>query len=304
MKRAEIISNLKGVFAPVATPFNRQGSIDEKRFAENLRRYTGIGLGGILVSGSTGEMPYLSGKERLRLVELARRIISPPELLLVGTGKETTRASLMLSREAIERGADVVLVVTPHYYKPRMDTPTLVAHYRTVADGLRRPLVIYNIPPFTGVRMEPRALATLARHPNIVGVKESSGDLEYGNEILKAVPKNFRVLSGSVTIYLASLAAGAAGGVLGQADFAPDLCIALDEAFRRGQLKRAREFQSRLIPLAQQISIPFGVPGIKAALDLCGYAGGNPRPPLLPASADQKRIIQGALKESRAGLDF
>jgi 4-hydroxy-2-oxoglutarate aldolase len=304
MTRTEILTNLKGVFPPAVTPFNRKGGIDEKRFEENLRRYSGIGLGGVLVSGSTGEMPYLSAAERLRLVELARRIIRPPELLLVGTGLETTRGSLELSREAIKRGADVVLVVTPHYYKPRMDTQTLVTHYRTVADGLRRPLVIYNIPPFTGIRMEPRALATLARHPNIVGVKESSGDLEYVKQILKTVPRSFRVLSGSAKIYLASLAAGAAGGVLGQADFAPDLCIALDEAFRHGQMKQAQDFQARLLPLVEKISIPFGGPGIKAALDLCGYAGGNPRPPLLPASADQKRIIQGALKKSRAGLDF
>jgi 4-hydroxy-2-oxoglutarate aldolase len=304
MTRTEILANLKGVFTPAVTPFNRRGDIDEKRFVENLRRYTGIGLGGVLVSGSTGEMPYLSGRERLRLVELARRVIRPPELLLVGTGKETTHASLELSREALARGADVVLVVTPHYYKPRMDTPTLLAHYRAIADGIPGPLVIYNIPPFTGVRVEPRALAALARHPNIVGVKESSGDFEYVRQVLKAVPKSFRVLSGSAKIYLRSLDAGAAGGVLGQADFAPDLCIALDEAFHQGRRKVAQDFQERLLPLVEKISIPFGVPGIKAALDLCGFNGGNPRPPLLPVSAAQRRIIQGALKESRAGLDF
>ncbi len=303
MTRANIIANLKGVFPPAVTPFNRRGDIDEKRFTENLRCYTGIGLGGVLVSGSTGEMPYLSGKERLRMVELARRIIRPPELLLVGTGKETTQASLMLSREAIARGADIVLVVTPHYYKPRMDTRTLVTHYRTLADGLRRPLVIYNIPPFTGVRMEPQAIAALARHPNIIGVKESSGDFDYLKQILKLVPKSFRVMCGSAKIYLRALAAGTAGGVLGQADFAPDLCIALDRAFRHGRKKEAQDLQDRLVPLVEKIGLPFGVPGIKAAMDLCGFAGGNPRPPLLPVSAAQRRIIQAALRESRAGLD-
>lgn len=303
MTRKEIISKLKGVFAPVVTPFNRQGGVDEKLFEENLRRYTGIGLGGVLVSGSTGEMPYLSGAERLRLVELARKIICPPELLLVGTGKETTHASLMLSREAIALGADVVLVVTPHYYKPRMDTPTLLAHYRTIADGLKRPLIIYNIPPFTGVRMDPRAIAILARHPNIVGVKESSGDFEYQHRILKAIPRNFRLFCGSAKIYLASLTAGAAGGILGQADFAPDLCIALDEAYRHRRRKEAAEYQARLVPLVDKISLAYGVAGIKAAVDLVGYAGGDPRPPLLPVSAAQRRIIRDALRDARKGLD-
>ncbi len=303
MTRSEILANLKGVFPPAVTPFNRRGGIDEKAFTENLRRYTGVGLGGVLVSGSTGEMPYLSGKERLRLVELARQIVRPPELLLVGTGKETTRASLELSREALALGADVVLVVTPHYYKPRMDTPTLLAHYRAIADGIRGPLVIYNIPPFTGVRVEPAALGALARHPNIVGVKESSGDFEYVKQILKVLPKNFHVLSGSAKIYLRSLDAGAKGGVLGQADFAPDLCIALDESFRQGRRKVAQEFQDRLLPLVEKISLPFGVPGIKAAMDLVGYAGGSPRPPLLPVSGAQRRIIQEALRQARTGLD-
>ena len=304
MTNKEIISNLKGVFAPVVTPFNRRGGIDEKLFEENLRRYTGIGLGGLLVSGSTGEMPYLSAAERLKLVELARKIIRPPELLLVGTGVETTRGSLELSREAIARGADVVLVVTPHYYKPRMDTPTLLAHYRTVADGVRRPLVVYNIPPFTGIRMDPQAIAALARHPNIVGVKESSADFAYQRKVLKAIPRSFRLFCGSAQIFLASLTAGAAGGILGQANFAPDLCIALYEAFLHHRRKEAVDYQVRLVPLVDKISRPYGVAGIKAAVDLVGDAGGKPRPPLLPVSAAQRRIISDALRDARKGLDF
>jgi 4-hydroxy-2-oxoglutarate aldolase len=304
MTRTEIIAGVKGVFAPVVTPFNRQGGIDEKRFEENLRRYTGIGLAGVLVSGSTGEMPYLSGPERLRLVELARRIIRPPELLFVGSGLETTRGTLELSREAVKRGADGLIAVTPNYYKSRMDSAALIAHYRTLADGLRGPVMIYNIPQFTGIRMEPRAIATLARHPNIVGLKESSGDFAYIKSILRAVPRTFHVLAGSGTILLPSLRAGAAGGILGQATFAPDLCVGVYEAFCQGRMKTAQELQTRLVPLVQKITIPYGVPGIKAAMDLCGYAGANPRPPLLPASAAQKRAIQDALRESRAGLDF
>ena len=194
-------------------------------------------------------------------------------------------------------------MVTPHYYQPRMDTATLLAHYRTIADGVRRPLVIYNIPPFTGVRMDTAAIATLARHPNIVGIKESSGDFDYQKSVLRAIPRNFRLFCGSAQIYLASLSSGAAGGILGQANFAPDLCVALDEAFRHHRRKEAADYQVRLVPLVDKISKAFGVAGIKAAVDLVGFAGGNPRPPLLPVSAAQRRIISDALREARKGLD-
>jgi 4-hydroxy-2-oxoglutarate aldolase len=302
MTRKQIIANLRGIFTPVATPFNRRGDIDEKRFEENLRKYAGIGLGGVLVSGSTGEMPYLLAAERLRLVELARPIIRPPELLLVGAGFESTRETLRVSREAVQRGADAVLILTPNYFKSRMTSETLIAHYRSLADQLRRPVIVYNIPPFTGIRMEPRALAALARHPNIIGVKESSGDLQYLKSVLRAVPSGFRVMTGAAQIILEALKAGSAGGILGQANYVPDLCIGLYEAFSRGQMKLAGELQQRLMPLVQKINVPYGVPGIKAALEMCGYAGGNPRPPLMPVNAAARRVVQSALREAREGL--
>lgn len=304
MTRQQIIANLKGVFPPVVTPFNRRGDIDEKRFVENLGRYSRIGLGGVVVAGSTGEMPYLSVQERLRLVELARSIVRPPELLIAGTALETSRGTLELSREAAARGADALLILTPHYYKSRMDGPTLIAYYRFLADRLRRPVIIYNIPQFTGIRMDPEAIAKLARHPNIIGLKESSGDIVYLRSVLRLAPRTFRVLTGAGSIFLAALQAGSAGGVLGQADFAPELCIALYEAFRQKRLKTARELQQSLLPLVQKIGLTFGVPGIKAALDLSGLWGGSPRPPLLPVGAAARRAIARALREPRQGLAF
>ena len=304
MTRQQIIANLRGIFPPVVTPFDRRGDADEGRFQENLRRYTGIGLSGIVVAGSTGEAPYLTDRERLRLVELARQIVRPPELVIVGTGLESTRQTLRLSREAVARGADALLILTPNYYKSRMDTPILIAHYRTLGDQLARPVIIYNIPQFTGIRMAPEAIAPLAHHPNIVGLKESSGDLAYLRAILRKVRRTFHVLTGSGLIFLEALRAGAVGGVLGQAGFAPDLCVGVYEAFRQRRLKTARELQNRLVPLVEKISALYGVPGVKAALDLCGYAGGNPRPPLEPLGAGPRRVIAAALKGARAGLAF
>jgi 4-hydroxy-2-oxoglutarate aldolase len=304
MTNQQIVNNLKGVFPPVVTPFNRRGDVDQERFRKNLQKYAGIGLAGVVVAGSTGEALSLNEAERLRLIEIARDVVCPPELLLVGTGLESTRETIRLSREAIARGADALLVLPPHYYKPRMDSRALIAHFEVVASKVKRPVVLYSIPQFTGINMEVETIATLSRHPNIVGLKESSGNLAFVKTILRKVAPGFRVLVGSVGILLDALRAGAAGAVLGQACFAPALCVGVYEAFCRGQAKTAHELQQRLLPLAEKISLPFGVSGIKAALDLSGYHGGLPRSPLLPLSAKSRQMVSSALREARAGLEL
>lgn len=304
MNRTQIVAQLQGIFAPVTTPFDRRGDVDEGAFRENLARYTGIGLGGIVVAGSTGEAPYLAERERLRLVELARRAIKPPELLIVGTGLESTRGTLRLSKEAVKRGADALLVVTPNYYKSRMDADALIAYYRALADGLRRPVLIYSIPQFTGVHIDAQTVARLSRHPNIRGLKESSGDLGFVKQVLARVRPGFHVLVGAVQILLDALRAGAAGGVLGQADYAPELCVGLYQAFLQGRRESARELQQRLMPLALKINAPHGVAGVKAACDLTGYAGGACRGPLAALNARARRGVAAALREARQALAF
>src|SRR5208337_3683363 len=209
MKRNEVIKNLKGVICPVVTPFNRRGDVDEGFFRENLSRITGIGLAGVLVAGSTGEAPYLAERERLRLVEVAREIVKPPEILMAGTGLESTTATLKLSREAVARGADALLVLTPNYYKPRMDSDALVAHYRAAGAGVTRPVMIYSIPQFTGLEIDPATIAKLSRLPNVVGLKESSGKLDFVSAVLRKVRPGFRVLVGSAAILYDALRAGA-----------------------------------------------------------------------------------------------
>jgi 4-hydroxy-2-oxoglutarate aldolase len=300
----ETVANLKGIFPPVVTPFDRRGNVDEGAFRENLRRLSAMGLSGILVAGSTGEVPLLAERERLRLVELARQVVRPPQILIVGTGLESTGATVRLSCEAVARGADALLVVPPNYYKPRMNSAALAAHYRAVAAGVSRPVIVYSVPQFTGLHMDPETVGRLSRLPNIVGLKESSGDLAFVRAVLRRVRPGFRVLVGSAAILLKALQAGAVGAVLSQATFAPELCVALYEAFRRGRAKAAREFQQRLLLLAQKVALPYGVAGIKAALEVCGYAGGSPRAPLAPLGAAQRRAVAAAIKEARAGLEF
>ena len=253
MTRKEIIQNLKGIFPPVVTPFDRRGEIDEGLFRENVQRLTGIGLAGVLVAGSSGEAPYLTEGERLRLVEVARDLVRPPEIVIAGVGLESTDATVRLGREAVARGADALLVLTPNYYKPKMDAETLAAHYRTVARRVERPVVVYSIPQFTGLHLEPTTVEKLSRIPNVVALKESSGDLHFVRAVLRRVRPAFRVLVGSVGILYESLRAGAVGAVLSQANYAPELCVGLYQAFLQKKKKQALEFQARLLPLAGKI---------------------------------------------------
>lgn len=297
MTSKQIIANLKGVFLPIVTPYNRRGDINEAAFRSNLRRYVKYGVNGIVVAGSTGEGPYLTERERLRLVELARPMVTPPQLLLVGTGVETTRQTLHLSKEAVARGADAVLVLTPSYFKNRMDSAALTAHFSTIADALRRPVMIYSIPQFTGIHMEPSTIGQLSRHGNIAGLKESSGNIDFLREILAKSEAGFRILAGSALIMLGALEAGAAGVILGPANYIPDVCVEMYTLYCQGDIKSAQKIQRRIIPMVKEVNVRCGIPGVKYAVDLCGFKGGKPRAPLLPLSPVEERRVAAALKK-------
>jgi 4-hydroxy-2-oxoglutarate aldolase len=302
MTTKQILARLHGILPPMVTPFNRNGDIDEGAFRANLARYTGIGLAGVVVAGTTGEAPYLTADERLRLTEIARSIVRPDELVITGTGLESTRETIRLSREAVARGADVLLVLTPAYFRSKMDKGALVAHYRALGETLPRPVLIYSIPQCTGLRAPEDTIAAVSRLPNIVGLKESSGDLAYMRSILRRVRPGFHVFSGSAKILLDALRAGAVGGILAQADFAPELCISVYQAFKDKRPKLARELHAQLVPLVDHINLAHGVAGVKAAMDLAGYQGGELRSPLQPASAAARRGIARVLEETRSRL--
>jgi len=298
MTSKEIISNLKGIFLPIVTPFNRRGDIDLPAFRSDVRRYVKEGINGILVAGSTGEGPYLTERERLRLVEVARPLIPASQLLLVGTGVETTRETIHLSREAVSLGADALLVLTPSYFKNRMDSAALTAHFSAIADALRRPVLIYSIPQFTGIHMETETIARLSRHGNIAGLKESSGNLELLRDVLKKSEAGFRILAGSALIMLDALQAGAAGAVLGPANYIPGICLEIYRLYCQGELEAARKLQQRILPMVEEVNVRCGIPGVKYAADLCGYKGGKPRGPLLPLRPAEERRVAAALRKA------
>jgi 4-hydroxy-2-oxoglutarate aldolase len=287
-----IAGRLRGVFAPVVTTFDaRTGELDRPAFERNLRAHANAGLHGVVLAGSTGEAPLLDEDERAALVAAARAVLPPDRVIIAGAGAESTRTAVRLARRAAAEGADAVIVVAPHYFGDAMTAAALSTHFRRIADASPIPVVLYNIPKYTHFALPPAVVAELARHDNVVGIKDSSGDLELLDAYLAAQSNDFRVLTGSGSSFAPALERGASGGVLAVATFAAGLALEAYEAWLRGDTDAARAAQARLGPLASQIVGGLGVPGVKAALDHVGLAGGPPRPPLMPLrGADLERV--------------
>lgn len=290
--------HLRGVLGPVVTTFDAaSGELDLPAFETNLRAHLAAGLHGLVVAGSTGEAVLLDESERERLVESARAVIPRDRLLIVGAGAEATRTVIRRARHAARAGANAVLVVSPHYYSAAMTADALRAHFRRVADESPVPVVLYNIPKYVGFAIPPALVAELAVHPNVIGIKDSSGDRDQLSGYLRAQGDDFAVLTGSGTMYQASLAAGARGGILAVALFAPEASLAVYEASGRGDAAAALAAQALLAPLGATIVGALGVAGVKAALDLVGLRGGAVRPPLMPLGPSDLEKVRALLTE-------
>lgn len=273
---------LEGIFPPIATPF-KDDELDTDGLKANVARWMKTGLAGILVLGSNGEAPMLDADESYRAAAAARECVPPGKTLIVGAGEESTHATIAAVRRAASAGADVVLVRTPSYFKSQMTTEVFVRHFTAVADASPVPVLPYNVPGLTGVKLAPEAVARLAEHPNIPGVKDSSADLVQIGDLLASTPAGFKVLVGSAPTLYASLCVGAVGGIVAAACIIPDLCVELYELTRQQRHAEALALQRRITPLAKSVTSGYGVAGLKAAMDLAGYVGGAPRRPLTPA---------------------
>jgi 4-hydroxy-2-oxoglutarate aldolase len=283
---------LDGILLPVPTPL-RDGALDPIQLRANIERYLTTGVRGIVALGSSGEAPLLDEPESDRVIEAAREAVPRRHVLVAGTGRESTRATIDATRRAARAGADLVLVRTPSYFKSQMTTDVFVAHYTAVADASPVPVLLYNVTIFTGVNLLPAAVARLAEHPNIVGMKESGGDLTQVAELVAVTPDGFRLFSGSATAFYPSLASGAAGGILGIACVIPELMVRMVALVRASRHEEARLLQQRVSPLAKLVTAN-GIGGLKAAAALAGYPSGAPRPPLLPAPAN---VVDGLSRE-------
>jgi 4-hydroxy-2-oxoglutarate aldolase len=292
--------SLAGVLIPAATPFDpATGDVDVVALRGNVRRWLEPPVLGIVIGGSTGEAVFLDRDERRVLLEAARGVMPGDRLLVAGTGAESTRETLRLTREAAEAGADAVLVQPPAYYRGQMTPGALRDHYRALADGSPVPVILYQVPlRFSTVELATGLVAELSEHPNVVGIKDSRGDLGAVGDLVSSVAADFQVLVGSGATLYASLEVGAVGGILGVANLVPGQAASLYRAFSEGRTAEAGRIQEEIAPLHTDIVGALGVPGVKAALDLLGYRGGPPRPPLGPANdrevASVRRTLAGA----------
>jgi 4-hydroxy-2-oxoglutarate aldolase len=284
-----------GIYTPIATPFRDDGAVDERALAANVARWMTTSLTGLVVLGSNGEAAQLEDDEADRVVEIVRAGVPSSRPLIAGTGRESTRATIAANRRAAAAGVDAVLVRTPSFFKPQMTSDAFVRHYTEVADASPVPVLLYNVSVYTGVNLLPDAVERLAVHPNIIGIKESGLDVGQMAEYVARTPDDFTVLAGSATTLVHALCAGCDGAILALASLVPDECMRMMTLVTERRLDEAQALQRRLMPLARSVGSTYGVPGLKAALELIGYTGGAPRPPLRPVSSETVDIIRGQI---------
>ncbi|MFZ0448624.1 MAG: dihydrodipicolinate synthase family protein [Desulfatiglandaceae bacterium] len=292
------LPSLGGVMPPIPTPFTREGGVAYDRMTQNLERWNEYGLSGYLVLGSNGETVYLSWEEKLRILETARRAIPRDKALIAGTGCESTLETITLTQRAAEIGADAALVITPHFYGGKMAPEALVSHYFSVADASPIPVLVYNVPKFTHLDLDAPTISRMAEHPNIVGVKDSGGNITKLGDMVRLTGSGFHVFAGSAGFFFPALVMGAAGSIMAMANIAPQQAIDIHDLFKKGQWEEAAELQRGMIPVNAAVTARFGVAGLKAALDMLGYYGGPVRSPLQEISETEREALRSILADA------
>jgi 4-hydroxy-2-oxoglutarate aldolase len=281
---------LHGIYVPIATPF-AGGEIAYDMLEKNLEFWLGSDLEGIVVMGSNGEFVLLSPQEKEELMRFVCARAKGKKPVIAGTGAESTAETIRLNRKAAEAGADAVLVVTPNYYKGEMTDPVLARFYRDVADASPLPVILYNMPRNAGINISAKLAVELARHPNIIGIKDSGGNIVQIADVIRNAPEDFSVFAGSASYLYTSLALGATGGTLALANIFPNECARVQTLFDAGKIREARDLQMKLIDSNNAVTARWGIPGLKAAMEVIGLYGGDPRPPLLPLKdADREEL--------------
>ena len=343
---------LSGIFPALTTPFYPDGRLYLRKLEHNVDRYSKTPIAGMVVLGSTGEPVMLSDDERRDLLRVAAEFAAPEKVLIAGVGAESVAETLKMCEFAASVDFDAALVRTPFFYKPSMKPEVMLTYFRTVADRSPLPVILYNVPVFTGYDLPVELVVHLAEHSNVIGMKESGGDLAKVTQLVQktkqfkrtyavteiftaatgrmqkeeakqaealvnisggavaveAKPKRklrtkevgFQVLSGTAHQLLPALQAGASGAVLALADALPTACFEVLAAFKDNDIPLAEEKQSRLLEPSKRVHSELGLAGLKYAMDWNGYYGGNPRLPLLPLTADQRKVVETVLADLRS----
>jgi 4-hydroxy-2-oxoglutarate aldolase len=290
--------DLRGILLPTTTPFDADGNVSASAISSNIRDWTARGVIGFVVLGSTGERVHLDEREYLETIEISRAAATSDSVFIVGAGEQSTLGTIKEIKNAARAGADAVLVITPFFYRTAITQDTLINFYTAVADESPVPVLLYSMPPLTGIKIEPETVARLSEHANIIGVKDSSNDVTGFTQTVNLCPSDFAVMTGNGTVLLDALRAGATGGILAVGCVVPEVCVEIYNDFKAGDEEHAAILQSKLTPLAAAVTTRFGVGGLKAALDLAGYNGGAVRAPLRAPDENARHEIARLLNET------
>ena len=289
---------------PITTPFTADGELDLDALQRNIAKWNETGIRGYVMLGSTGERVHLNEGEYEQVIDTERTAIPEGSLLIAVSGQHSTRLTIKeITRVSSTGGIDGVLVLTPHFYRPAITQQLLEDHYRSVADASPVPVILYSMPPFTGIKIDPETVARLSSHENIIGIKDSSADVGGLKQTVDQVEDEFAVLTGNGTILDQALRAGACGAILAVGCVAPRLALAVSDAIRAGDYESAGELQDKLTPLATAVTTTHGIGGLKIALDLAGYEGGYVRAPLRMPDAQTREEIGRVLKEALRAIE-
>jgi 4-hydroxy-2-oxoglutarate aldolase len=295
-EKAVFRERLSGVFAPVTTPFDENGEISYQALEENIRELNSSRLRGYLVLGTNGEFKSLTEAERRKVLQAVVRVATKDKVIMAGTGRESTKESIAATKEAVSIGAHFASLIAPSFFAKKMTDPVLLNHFRQISDASSIPVLLYNNPEVAVVTYSTPLIGEISKHPNIVGMKDSSKG-NFASYVLAAGPE-FNILAGSANFFFEALVMGGVGGVLSIANFAPEVCCRVYDLWKAGKLEEAKTEQYRLMTLNQRVSGKFGVAGVKAAMDIAGFYGGPPRSPLLPLTADERKRLKEDLLNS------
>jgi len=287
---------IEGVIPPMMTPFTEDQSVDYDKHVRNMEKWNQDKLAGYLVLGSNSEASYLSDEEKIKLIELTVKHAKKDRLILAGTGLESAVETIRLTNKAAELGVHGALLLTPFYYGGKMNDEALIKYFTYVADRTEIPVLIYNVPKFTHINVSVNVVRELSRHPNIVGMKDSTGDVPQLVSFLPVIPEGFNLMVGTVSSWFPALTFGIKAGIFALANLAPNECAEIQEAYKAGDLDSARKTYLRVFPVNTAVTATYGVPGLKYASDLMGYQGGSVRSPLLPPKDAEKAAIKEILK--------
>jgi len=300
---SKLIEKLRGVLLPITTPFHEDGEVDLSGIRSNIVKWNNTGIAGYVVLGSTGERVNLNEDEQLEVIATVRKEVPGDLLFIAGVGQQSTRGTIQeIERLSHSVTVDAVLVITPHFYRPAITQDALIAHYTAIAGASPVPLILYSMPALTGVKIEAATVAALSEQANIIGIKDSSNDIAALQETIKLVRADFAMLTGNGTVLREALGAGACGAILAVGCVAPELCLEIFRSVQAGDYERSERLQAALTPLAAAVTTRFGIGGLKAALDMLGFAGGQVRAPLRQPDGEARDEIQGCLRAAEQAL--